>query len=290
MLIKKTNKKSVHGYFFTLHHKKTTSFTLPFMKINHHFIAILSLLFLPCFGWAQTDYLIKLSGDTLKGVVRLLPDERLDRVQLIIGEARTSFTALQVRSVRKENITYKPVRYENTIRLMRVLIDGYLSLNAFSSANPNSWDSKYLTKRDGTGMEVPNLGFKKILSNYLSDCPEVAKRIISGDLNKRDVERIVDLYNVCLQTKTETAKNKPEPAPASADSEKVLAVRNFITKVEAENFLTKKDALDVLKDIQSKVVKNEVVPNYQLEGLKSYLTDSPALTMDLDALIKLLKK
>jgi hypothetical protein len=139
-------------------------------------------------------------------------------------------------------------------------------------------------------MEVPNLSFKKIMIKYLSDCPDVTKRISSSDLTKRDMERIVDLYNICLQTKTEDSKSKPEPPVESIDSEKVLAVKNLITKVEAENLLTKKDALEVLKDIQSKVNKNEPVPNYLLEGLKSYLADTPSLTKDLDAVVALLKK
>ena len=262
------------------------------MKIDRPFFTgvILMLLFLPDFASAQTDYVIKLNGDTLKGSVKILSSDHIDRVQIMTDGTKSFFTGLQVRSVRKDNHIYRAVRYENTIRFMKVIKDGYLTLHAFTAVGQNSWDGLYLTKLDGTGMEVPNLSFKKIMIKYLSDCPDVTKRITNGDLTKRDMERIVDLYNTCLQTKTEGSKSKPEPQPEAIDSEKVLAVKNLIAKVEAENLLTKKDALDVLKDIQSKVTKNEPIPNYLLEGLKSFLADTPSLTKDLDALLALLKK
>ena len=73
-------------------------------------------------------------------------------------------------------------------------------------------------------------------------------------------------------------------------NEKEVAVKNFVAKVEAESFLAKKDALDLLKDIQAKVSKNETVPNYLIEGLKSYLNDTPTLAKDLEGVIALLKK
>lgn len=250
---------------------------------------ILPFIFLPLLASAQTDFIVKLSGDTLKGTVKLLPYEQIERVQIVSAGVKTIFTALQVRAVGKDNTVYKAVKYENSVRFMKVIKNGYLSLYAFNLDNQNTWNDLFLTKLDGTGLEVPNLSFKKLLGKYLSDCPDVKGRIDKGDLTKRDLDRIVDLYNACLQTKTEAASVK-KVDPAMIDSEKVLAVNSLITKVEAESFVTKKDALDLLKDIQSKVKKNEPVPNYLLEGLKSYLAEVPSLSADLESLITLLKK
>jgi hypothetical protein len=250
---------------------------------------ILAFLFLPYFSWAQGDYVVRLSGDTLKGNLKILAADKVDQVLITVDGKKTHFTALQVRSLSKDNDTYKGVVIDNAVHFMKVLKDGYLSLNAYNTATPNSWDGRYLTKRDGTGMEVPNLSFKKMLGKYLSDCPDIKNRIESGDLSKRDIERIVDLYNACIQAKTEAASIK-NASPVVIDNEKVLAVKNLITKVEAANFLTKNDALDVLKDIQSKVTKNEAVPKYLVDGLKSYLADTPSLNQDLDTLMALLKK
>ncbi|MBI1770415.1 MAG: hypothetical protein HYR67_18755 [Bacteroidetes bacterium] len=241
-------------------------------------------------AFAQKDYALSAKGDTLKGELKINSFDNLDRLQVNAGGKKSSFTALQIKSFVKEGITYQSVKYDNSIRFMRVIKSGYLSLLAFNQTNQGSWDGRYLTKKDGSSMEVPNLAFKKLLSKYLGDCQEVHDRIENGELPKRDLEKIVDLYNVCLQVKTETQTTaKPSSAP-SFDSEKMLAIKKLSEKVEAENFLTKKDVLDLLKDIQGKVSKNEAVPNYLAEGLKSYLADTPSLLKEANELVALLKK
>src|SRR5258706_168671 len=85
-----------------------------------------------------------------------------------------------------------------------------------------------------------------------------------------NLDRIVELYNACLQGKTEVLMKTKVPQTTSVDTEKIAAVTNFIEKIEAENFLTKKDVMDVLRDIKSKVSTNEKVPNYLTDSLKSY--------------------
>lgn len=255
--------------------------------------ALLILTLLSNAALAQTDYAVRINGDTLKGSLQILDFEQIDRVQIKTDKGKISLTALQVRCVKKKNELYRAVRYENTVRLMKVLIDGYLSLYAFHLSKQSSqWDGRYLTKLDGTGMEIPNLSFRKSLGNYLSDCGDIKEKLEKGELGKRDVEKIIGLYNTCMQNKTVAAIPKSTPATAPTpvvENEKALAVKNLVTKVEAENFTTKKDALDILKDIQSKVSKNESVPNYLLEGLKSSLAEVPSLAKDLDSVVTLLK-
>jgi len=244
---------------------------------------------LPLSLFAQANYVITNKGDTLKGELKLLSYDLIDRVQVADFHKKTVYTAMQIRSVTLDGTVYRPERYENAVRFMKVIKDGFLSYYAFCTSQ-NLWDGRYLKKRDGAAMELPNLSFKKMMAKFLEGCQDLQIRIENGELSKKDIERIVDLYNICLQARTEALVRNPRPRVAVVDADKVLAVRNLVAKVESENFLTKKDALDVLKDIESKVSKNEAIPNYLIEGLKSYLADSPSLTSDLDALIALLKK
>lgn len=262
------------------------------MKKEKSFLAtaVLAFIFLPSISLAQTDYAVRLNGDTIKGTVQILDYDQIDRLQIKTNKGKISLTALQVRCIGKNNELYRAVRYENKVRFMKVLIDGYLSLHAFNPPNQSMWDGRYLTKKDGTGMEVPNLAFKKTLGNYLSDCGNVKDQIESGELGKRDIGKIVNAYNTCMQDKTVVPYSKATPPSPNVDNEKVKALKNLMTKVEAENFATKKDALDILTDIQSKVSKNESVPNYLIDGLKSSLANTPSLASDLDAVIALLKK
>src|SRR5260221_3623567 len=257
--------------------------------MNFKSVLVIFLMTLPLSTIAQKDYALTIKGDTLDGALKLMPYDQLDRVQIIVNGKKTYFTALQVKAFFQSGTMYQTMKYENSYHFMKLIKPGYLSLLAFRFANQNSWDGQYLAKKDGSGMEVPNLGFKKMLSKYLSDCADVSGKLDKGDLSKRDLERIIDLYNTCIQTKTESMTNKPTPTLA-IDSDKVLAVKDFVGKVEQENFVTKKDALDMLKDILSKVSKNEPVPNYLIEGLKSYLADTPSLSKELDSVVALLKK
>ncbi len=248
---------------------------------------VITLLFSAYTTQAQKDYALTAKGDTLRGELRIVTYDQFDRLQITKDGKRTSYTALQVKGFELAGDIYQSIRYQDTYRFMRIIKSGYLSMYAFSLDKTNSWDGQYLYKKDGKGTEVPNLGFKKIMTKFLSDCPDIKDQIEQG--GKRELEKIVDLYNTCIQTKTENLSSAPAH-PAVIDPEKILAVKNLTSKVEAEDFPSKKDALDLLRDIQSKVSKNESVPNYLTEGLKSYLGTNTSLTKDLESLIALLKK
>jgi hypothetical protein len=259
------------------------------MTLKLRFITIVVFLItLQNSAFAQSDYAVSSRGDTLRGELKILTSDPVDHLQIIVGNKKTNYTALQIKSIFHSGIDYRTVKYENSYLFMKLKKSGYLSLLQFREPGQQVMNGQFLSKSDGSGIEVPNLSFKKALAKYLSDCKDVSARIEKGDFGKRDLENIIDLYNACIQTKTESLAIKTQPI--DIDSEKVLAVKNFTAKVEAESLVTKKDAVDVLKDIQSKVKKNEVIPNYLIEGLKSYLIDTPSLSKDLDSLIALLKK
>lgn len=232
---------------------------------------------------AQTSYVITSKADTLYGNVRILSYDQLDRVQLEVGKKKETLTALQVLSVNIDSQVYKPVQYEKKILLMKELKSGYLSLYAFRIESQTRYDGRWLVKLDGSSMELPNLSFKKFMENFLKDCKSVAAKIKGGELSKKDINQIIDEYNMCL-------KNQVTTPPVAEGNETLMAIESMIKKIEGEEFPSKKDALDLLRDIQGKVSKNESVPNYLTEGLKSYLGNVPSLTDDLNKLIALLQK
>lgn len=237
----------------------------------------------------KTNYLITSKADTLFGEMRILSYDKIDRVQLEVGKKKETFTALQLLSINKDGQEYKPFQYDNRITLMKVLKHGYLSLYAFRLPNQNGYDGRMLVKLDGTSMEVPNLAFKKLVSNYLEDCESVSSLIKNGELGKKEIDKIIDDYNTCIATK-DANPVVVETAPTPAATEVTQSIESLIKKVEDEEFSSKKDALDLLRDIQTKVAKNETIPNYLTEGLKSYLSSVPTLTDDLNKLLDLLKK
>jgi hypothetical protein len=240
--------------------------------------------------FSQTDFAITSKGDTLRGRVKLLTYDILDRVQVTVDKKKKVYTALEVKSIFTDGVTYHTVKYDKGYRYMKLIKSGFLSLYGFRLPNQSSYDGQYLLKKDGTGMEIPNLTFKKSMANFLSGCDEVESRIKSGDLGRRDIDQIIDRYNSCLQFKTEK-KIEIAPEPTPIESEKMVGVNSLISKVEtAAEFTNKTDVLDLLKDLRSKVGRNEILPNYLTKDIKNYLGAQPAFAEDLEKLFVLLKK
>jgi len=249
------------------------------------FRTLVVLMILTASAQAQTGYVITSKADTLYGKVRIMSYDQLDRVQLEVDKKKQTFSALQVLTVSIDSQIYKPVQYEKKIFLMKLLKSGYLSLYAFQIETQTSYDGRFLVKLDGKSLELPNLTFKKSMENFLEDCKPTAAKIKSGELTKKDIDKIIDDYNDCMKN-----QGLNPPLVVEPSNETLQTIESLIKKIDAEEFPSKKDALDLLRDIQGKVSKNEPVPNYLSEGLKSYLSAVPTLTEDLNKLLALLQK
>jgi len=255
-------------------------------------IVVLIFAFIPSLSFCQeaNDYVIDLKGDTLRGRVRILSLDPVDQVQVVINKKKTTLTATKARAIFFENETYHSVRNGNTQKFMKVIKSGFLSLYAYKLPNQTRYDGLFLAKRNGQSMDVPNLGFKKIMAEFLAECPAVSEGLKDETLKRNDLNKIVDTFNKCNET---AKKENTSVKLLSTDSgkEKFDALEAFQKKVEGvENFTAKKDVLDVLQDIKVKLEKQEPIPSYLYGVLKTHVADQPTLTEDLDKLIALLSK
>lgn len=241
---------------------------------------------------AQSDFVVTLKSDTVKGDVRILSYDQVDRVQIANKGRKELFSALDVLIVRIGGESYKSVKIDNSIRLMKILKSGYLSLYGFKLPNQSGYDGRYLVKLDGTSMEMPNLGFKKVMSGFLEECNGVSEKIKNGELGKSKIEEIIDLFNECVSQAKPVLVVAAEPLTTETSDKTMLkeAIQTLMTKIQEQDFSTREDALDILRDIQSKVNRDENVSNYLVDGLRSTLKDQAALADDLDKLISLFKK
>lgn len=248
----------------------------------------LMLIVLPVAAFAQTDYVITTKADTLRGEVRLLTYDNIDRLQITTGKKKEMLTALQVLSVYHEEKFYKPIQYDNRVLLMQQLKTGYLSLYAFRMPNQSTFDGRFLYRMDGKHLEVPNLAFKKMMATYLESCTTVSDKIKSGELGKKELEQILDEYNTCMASAKPVLAEPTEPEPVV--TQLTTAIQKLKQKISDQNFNSKKDAVDLLNDLEKKAGRNETIPNYLLEGLKSYLASVPAVQTELETVLQLLKK
>ncbi|MCX8489639.1 MAG: hypothetical protein ORN54_01070, partial [Cyclobacteriaceae bacterium] len=253
-------------------------------------LLFLFILLLSTQIFSQSDYAVTSKGDTLRGATKILTYDLIDRVQVKINNKKNVYTALEVKAIFVDGVIYHTVKYDKGYRYMKLIKPGFLSLYGFRQPNQPAYDGQFLVMKNGTSIEVPNLTFKKSMANFLSDCAEVAERIKSGDLGKRDMDQIIDRYNSCLQFKTEQ-KIEIIPAPTALETEKRVAVNTMISKVEASaDFAEKADVFDLLKDLRSKVGRNEILPNYLIKDIKKYLGGQPQFGEDLEKLLAVLAK
>jgi ribosomal protein S17E len=83
-------------------------------------------------------------------------------------------------------------------------------------------------------------------------------------------------------------------APAvisESENEKMVAVNSLIAKVEGgSDFANRNDIVDLLKDLRSKIGRNEILPNYITKDIKNYLGEKPEFKEDVEKLLVILKK
>jgi hypothetical protein len=137
---------------------------------------------------------------------------------------------------------------------------------------------------DGRSLEVPNIGFKGTMADFLDDCPTVSDRIRSSELKKKDLELIVRGYNNCLQ-------GNPVAQPAVSplvDNRSLAALDALERKATQVSFEGKADALDLLADVRQKLARGEKIPKYQLDVLKSYFASNDSTREELESFLSAL--
>jgi hypothetical protein len=154
---------------------------------------------------------------------------------------------------------------------MKLIKPGYLSILSFQAENQTSYDGLWLLKKDGDGIEVPNLTFEKGMKKFLDDCPALVKKIDNDVLNKKDLNQIVDEYNACMSNPV-PVEEKPIAAKPSQPEKDLAAWDALEAKVKSQpDFPEKGNALEMISEIKSKLSTSQKVPNFLIEGLKSSL-------------------
>lgn len=248
----------------------------------------LSALTSTVFG--QQDFVVTRKSDTLYGRVNVMSYDLIDRVQINANKKKQTFTATEVRSVHLDSATLVPVQYNNTIRLMRVLRSGFLSYYAFKLPNQTAYEGRLMVKLGAAPQEVPNIGFKRIMAEYLSDCGELVNEIKNGDMSRREVELMVDKYNECIKRPQTVAAEQPVVVTVQPSDELTASFDILTQRIENSTLPSKKDALEMLKDISGKSRRNENIPTYLIEGLKSAVAADEQIKNDVNKLAALLAK
>lgn len=251
------------------------------------------ILFLLCTGMMlptdvlSQDFLVIAQGDTLRGKVKSLVYGSDKKVQITeAGKKKVIYPFHRVRAFSIDGEVYQPVKGPNGYTFMKLLKSGYLSLYSFPLANQDSYSGRFLVKRDGDGMEVPNLTFEKAMKKYLDDCPEVVNKLDSDLLNKKDLDKIIDEYNSCIErrTKAEAPVVASTKQQAAAPPSKALNAWDALeNKVKDQpDFAEKANALEMISEIKAKIGATQKIPNFLIEGLKNSLKEEEEVKGELE--------
>lgn len=247
--------------------------------ILHILLFIVMLLVYQC--TKAQDLFVSTKGDTLVGDVKQISFGHEKKVQVTTADRKKNiFSIFQTKSYVDKGDTFVPAKGPNGYVFMKILKPGYLSLLSFQQENQTTFDGLYLLKKDGSGIEVPGLTFKKVMTRFLSDCPNVSARVDEGDLGRRNIEQVIDEYNACIEGTT--VEHNKIAALDRAKSKKISAWDVLEDKIKAKpDFEGKQDALEMITDIKGKIKRNEKIPNFILEGLKNSLLNA-GLANELD--------
>lgn len=126
-----------------------------------------------------------------------------------------------------------------------------------------------LKKMDGASLVVPNLGFKKYVSRFLEDCPDVSTKVSEGQLGKKNLSQLIHEYNECIDQRT--PDHGALIARQGQQNKKISAWVALEEKVKSKEFGDKNNALEMIAEIRKKIQREETIPNFLLEGLRNSL-------------------
>jgi hypothetical protein len=239
--------------------------------IIHILLFLLLMLVYQC-THAQ-DYVLTTRGDSLTGEVKPLFYGNAPKVQLTTpGDEKTTLSLFEVRAFSHDGEIYHPVKGETGYVFMKLLQPGYLSLYAYQPENQTRFDGLFLKKLDGEKMVVPNIGFRKYISQFIEDCPDVVERVKEGELGKKNLDELITAYNACIEGRT--VDHVKEISIRREQTTIINAWDALEEKIQEKDFSEKNNALEMIAEIRKKVRQQENIPNFLVEGLKESLKDT----------------
>ena len=143
----------------------------------------------------QTDYVVTLKGDTLKGKINVTSALAIDELAIRGEDGKYTVGANLVEKAVIKDILYKPVNYENTKRMAQVILEGQLSHIALRLDGSSQYDKELLLKSTGEYLVLSKIIYKNNLINFLSECTSLVDAIENGSIRTSKTDEIVNHYN-----------------------------------------------------------------------------------------------
>lgn len=252
------------------------------------FIFTILLFSLPAIG---QDILTKLSGETITGDVQLLAhSDGMPYAVVKNGKDKETIKLFDIQNISMPEFGFiKPLKVGEQYRFALLISEDYLSVYRYSASNRmDDFGMMALQKFGESAFALPGImGFKKFMSDYLSECPEVADKIDEKELKRNDIDQIVKDYNGCIALKN-AAKQEPtsyyKATASKISASKQDMLKDFETLLKYSEKVENKDSVtDMFADLSSKLNSGDKVPEYLINAIKSAIKND-------DKLVELMNK
>lgn len=239
---------------------------------------------------------ITLRGDTLAGTFSLAKRGGNEFVDFVDKNGKKKkFKLFDIkRIISADDEIIEPINIgDGEYTFGKLMSEGYLSLYNYRGQNSTiTFNEKIMIKLDGTSLPVPGaFGFRKSVSKFLFECPEVSQKVNNKKLSGDNLDQILTEFNTCIAVKSasnvnSTGSSAPRP-PAIVTDELQTQIDDFKTLLKySDKVENKEDVSDMFSDLTKKLASKEKVPNY----LKNILMGAVANDNKLKALLETMLK
>lgn len=227
---------------------------------------------------AQDQWLVTVKLDTIRGKIFLdhggsyQPDE----ARVKIGKDKSSYKAYQVRSVYLgDNDTYETVKIDQRYQFVKVDLKGkyfsqYLYIDP-SAGNVSNYSLKLMVNWKGEMYKVSNLTPRKRFALFFEDCESVKTKIEAGELKKKDLKKIFDAYDECIDQ-----AQAAQPVAVIKEVAPPKGLTEFIEDLKSQN-LYNDDLDNMIKDISQKLANKQAIPQYLQQAVLGQLGENEDL-------------
>ncbi len=235
-------------------------------------------------SFSQSNYLVLSNGDTLIGESTLIDNLNANvmKVQIKTADGKQFFNALEILEYHQDGKLYKPIKVYDIITIGELKSEGYLSLYYYKNKGEYQFSQGFLQKLNGESIILPNIGFKKIMADFLGDCPDISAQILERTLTSKHLDEIIDSYNECMNLITQTKINSPSIQVDEELNDLVNDIKATINSSEAEN---KSDFNELITDIQTRIQEKKDIPSYMMSAVRDMARENEDLLKKIEVLL-----
>ena len=234
--------------------------------------------------FSQSGYIITTTGDTLHGEIKVLGFSSTghDKLILQVDKEKTAYSSLEAVRYVIDGEMYETIKHNGQYKYMRKISTGYLSVYKFRPEDSYQYSGTLLVKADGDQMELPNIGYKRQMLQFLGDCEEVTKKLEEKQYKKTTFDSLVRDYNACIQAKTDQYQENILPKTDPETVRLITSLKEQATHLDPEK---REEFLDLLQNIENRLNAGENIPGYLKGSLQSFSEEISELKINIEQLL-----